>query len=54
MCFVVAADNAFPLMETLKETIHNKQLIFNYRPSRSHHIVENAFGITALCSEILE
>jgi hypothetical protein len=58
MPFVFVADNVFPLMENLmkpysRNNLNNEQLIFSYRLSRSHHIVENAFGIMASRFQIL-
>jgi len=51
--YVIVADDAFPLKETIlkpynRSALSDRQRIFNYRLSRARRVVENAFGI--LCN----
>ena len=50
MPYVFVGDDAFPLMENLmkpfsKRNLTNEEMIYYYRVSRSHRMIENAFGI---------
>lgn len=58
MPYVFVGDDAFPLMENLmkpysKRNLTKEEIIYNYRVSRSHRIIENAFGILASRFRIL-
>lgn len=57
--YFIAGDGAFPLGENLMKpysgnyTKGTPQRMFNYRLSRAHHVVENAFGIASSVLRVL-
>ena len=60
MPYVLVADDAFPLLNTILKPFSGHQLkgstqrLFNYRVSRARIVVENAFGILASVFRVLQ